>query len=119
MYPEIVPAEERIAHYEATLTGERLPKNLEGRTAYMVEKFATWVNDIVPREQIVHDILEEEAIPSNWYFGYQAFLREAYRNRIDGGTPDIAVSKTKWMARGLDEDILDRIITEAVEWDPP
>lgn len=115
---EIVPAEVRIANYEASLDGERLPQNLVNKKQGMIARFSIHVTDIVPREQATRDIVEAALEPLYLYPWYQAFFRQAYKDRFHGGMPIILITKTTWEERGLTSAVLQSIIDGPVMTDP-
>jgi len=115
---EVVPAEVRIANYEASLDGERLPLNLTARKQLMIARYSVWAHDIVPREQETHSIIETAQEPLYLYPWYQAFLRQAYKDRFHGGPQQILITKDVWEARGLAPEVLQLIIDGPVMTDP-
>jgi hypothetical protein len=115
---EIVPPEVRIANYEASLDGERLPQNLVARKQGMIDRYSDWVNDIVPREQQTRDIVELANEPLYTYPWYQAFLRQAYKDRFHGGPSQILITKNVWEERGLAPEVMQSIIDGPVMIDP-
>lgn len=115
---DIVPAVDRIAHYEASLDGERIPANILDKKALMIQRFSDWANDIVPREIATKAILDSNLIQLRHYPWYQAAMRDMYKGRFHGGSSIIAVLRVKWVAYGLDDDILQLIIDGPVMTDP-
>lgn len=112
---EIVPAETRIANYADALQGDRLPANLVDRRAAMIAGYTAYVNIIVPKEIATKAICEDEEVANCRLPFYQAFMRSCYRAKINGGASSEVVVLNLWIARGLDETILNRIKTEVVD----
>lgn len=119
MPPPIVPASVRIANYEASLDDERLPKNLEDRKAEMISRFSDYVNDIVPREEATRAIVEAAVEPLYLWPWYQAFFRQAYKDRFHGGPSIIEVTIVVWEQRGLVRSVMEDIVAGPVMTDPP
>lgn len=115
----IVSAEERIANYEASLDDQRLPLNCEEKKAGMISRFSDYVNDIVPRENEVRAIVEDANEPLYLYPWYQAFFRQAYKDRFHGGPSIIAITMATWEMRGLAPDVMQLIVDGPVNTDPP
>lgn len=110
----IVSAQDRIARYEASLDGERVPANILAIKSLMIEKFSAYVNIIVPKEIATKAICDDELVKLKDYPWYQAAMRDLYKAKFNGGSVEQTIILNKWIARGLQSDILDRILTEVV-----
>jgi len=111
---EIVSAADRIAHYEASLNGERIPANITNRKDSMIAGFSVYANTIVPMEITTKEICIEEVVANHKLPFYQAAMRAMWRAKINGGEPTVSIVMQVWIARGLSADILERIHLEVI-----
>ena len=112
------PAIDRLRNYQNGIDPERIKARIEQRKGRMVEKQAEAINRLAQMEDEIKGILAKEATVSIldyvWYldFSRQIFsLKETY----PGGKPmekEATLTDLTWSARGLDLDVLNRILAD-------
>ena len=112
------PAIDRLRNYQDGIDPERIKARIEQRKGRMVGKQAEAISRPAQMEDEIKGILAKEATVSIldyvWYldFSRQIFsLKETY----PGGKPmerEAAPTALTWSARGLDLDVLNRILAD-------
>lgn len=107
------PANRRIDKWDAFLSGDVLSEAVGKYKPKMHEQIATIFPQLETVENEVKLILAEAATPTILNPAYINFGREVWKNaiRFSGGqllnTVDVLLNK--WVGRGLDRDILEKI----------
>jgi hypothetical protein len=118
------PAGSRLLHYIEKLNPERVEQVLTVRKAKMVEYYGTWAPiqaDLYPDIIVV---LNDEGVPTIQWLDYYNFTFRVDRlKRMTGeGTPfqnEALVLRDRWVALGLDEGVLDHLLTDIFGFTPP
>lgn len=107
------PANYRIEKWEAKLSGDALSVVAGKLKPMMLQQITLRFPEIVEVENAVNEVLAEAGTSVILNGSYQSFGRELYRmRRTFSGTQlenTAQVALTKWVARGLDSDTLERI----------
>lgn len=103
----------RFAKWENNTKGDQIPKKTEGLLPSMKAQFKYWTGRATLVEAMSKLLLGENAGSSIWNPFYISFAKkvDSLRHKFDGGQLIGAVDAelNKWVARGLDRDILERI----------
>lgn len=117
------PAQKRIDKWTAKMQGEAISVVAMRQKEYMLQQVIVRFPEIVDVENATQLILAEAATSVLMNPSYLNFGRECYslRRKFSGGQllNRVNVSMNKWVARGLDMDILEKIRATVFTLAPP
>jgi hypothetical protein len=119
----VVPADHRIAMWEAKVAGEAQSVVMGRVKAIAFAEVQNRFPEIVDMENGVKDVLEEASLPTIMFPPYLCAGRQMYRlkRKFSGGTllKEVDNIINNWITRGLDEDVLDKIRDTIFTLDAP
>jgi len=117
----VVPADKRIERWDHKLDGDALSTIVGRLKADMKLRAVTTFEWIVEYENATKLLLDGQGIQSIFYPGYLNFSRELARlsSKFSGVslTANAAPLRTKWLARGLTQAVLEDI--QVMVWNIP
>ncbi len=109
-------ARRRLYRYEAKLDPKIIAKRFACQKKQMVANMAKYQEEIYPIEEKIRAIIREENVPKILIIYYFAYAHEVFRisRRHTSKTKENEVTLIfeKWRARGLKEEVLERIKKE-------
>jgi len=112
------PADRRTAKYDVKTSAPEVAKRFEGLKPMMVEQVGNIFSKLTHFESKAKVILDGAGIKVHQIPFYLSYLREVYRVLITHGgktaEDEAKTLKAKWVDRGLDTIILERLAREVL-----